>query len=228
MAVSSKKRRGLFQNIQDVKPLTDGQRFTIDAYNEGFNLLLHGVAGTGKTYVSLALAVKDIIDNKYQKLYIIRSNVTTRDPGFLPGDLSEKSLPYEKAYGQNINQYLGNGNAYNILKENGLIEFLLTSFLRALTFDNCIIFVDEIQNMTFQELDTIITRVGNNSRIIFAGDINQNDLQKSKYDVSGLNDFIHILENMESIDMIEFGIDDIVRSGLVREYIIAKNNIGIT
>ncbi len=226
--MSSKKRLvSLFPNFKNVEPLTDGQRDTIDAYTEGYNLLLHGVAGTGKTYISLGLAIRDVLDKMYSKLLIVRSYVTARDPGFLPGTLEEKVAPIEASYIAQVNKLVGAGDAYKVLKEKNLVEFKLTSFLRSTTIDNCVILVDEIQNMSFQELDTVITRIGTNSRLILCGDIHQNDLNKSKYDVSGLPKFIEIIKEMESFDSVEFEIEDIVRSGLVKEYIKTKYRLGI-
>ena len=226
--MSSKKRRStMFPNFKHIEPITDGQIDTFDAYNEGYHLLLHGVAGTGKTYISLGLALRDILDRVYQKIIIIRSVVPSRDIGALPGTVEEKSHPYEEAYSCIVDSILGTGGSYNLLKEKGLIEFRTTSHLRSLTFDNAIIIVDEIQNFGFGELDTVITRTGKNCRIIMCGDLQQNDLIKSKYDISGLPIFLEILYEMESFDSIEFTIEDICRSGLVREYLETKYRLGI-
>jgi predicted ribonuclease YlaK len=226
--MSPKKRRNtLFSNYKPVDPLTDGQRDVFEAYQEGFHLLLHGVAGTGKTHVSLGLAIKDLLDNIYKKIIIIRSIVPTRETGFLPGTLEEKSKPYEESYITIVDKILGNGGSYNALVMKKMLEFRLTSHLRSLTFEDSIIIVDEIQNMGFGELDTVITRTGKNCRVILVGDIDQNDLTRSKYDVSGLPIFLDIINNMKSFDSVEFTVDDIVRNGLVKEYIITKNRLGV-
>lgn len=225
--MSARKRKAVMfhglEKLEPVVPITDAQKDVFDAYGEGFNLLLYGVAGTGKTFLPIWFALRDLIAEKFERLIIIRSSVASRDPGFLPGTISEKAKPYQEVYISMVNRLLGNPEAFNKLEQMGAIEFRLTSHLRSLTFDNAFILVDEIQNMNFQELDTIITRVGKNSRIVFCGDLGQNDLHRSKYDVTGLPTFIKILESMESsFDSIEFQIEDIVRGGLVKEYLIKK------
>ena len=226
--------------LKRVAAKTPNQQETVEAYLDGYNLLLHGVAGTGKTYLSLYLGLQDVIADKFQKVVIIRSVVPSRDMGFLPGNAKEKSAMYEAPYQAICSELFGRGDAYEILKLKGGIEFVSTSHLRGTTLHNAVVIVDEFQNMNFQELDTVITRIGNNCRVIFSGDIEQSDLSKP-YDKSGLPEFVKIIgeiweEDEESGDpipelsfvSIEFGPGDIVRSGIVKGYIKAKAELGFS
>lgn len=213
-------------NLKTVFPLTENQEKTFNAYREGKNLMLHGMAGTGKTFISLYLALQDVLKHKtYENVTIVRSVVPTRDMGFLPGNQKEKSKAYEQPYFPIVKDLFGRGDAYDILKNKGIVNFMTTSFIRGTTIDDSIIIVDEVENMTFHEIDSVITRCGKNSKIIFCGDFRQSDLLK-KEDRNGLLKFMDIVYNLRSFDYIEFTQDDIVRSGLVREYIIAKSNMG--
>ena len=217
-----------------VKPITDTQKVVFDTWKKGQNQFLFGAAGTGKTFVSLYLALNDVFDlkTKYDKVVLVRSLIPTRDIGFLPGDEEDKSALYQVPY-QNMVQFMfkmPNEQAFNSLydrlKGQGSMYFLSTSFLRGLTFDNSIIIVDECQNLNFHELDTIITRVGQDSKIVFCGDFAQSDLQRTN-EKNGLHDFLRILEEMEEFNCTEFTIGDIVRSGFVRSYLINKTKMGI-
>jgi len=217
--------------IKNISPLTDGQNDLFDSFKEGFHNVLIGVAGTGKTFLSLYLSLNEIFGNnsKYKgainKIVIIRSSVPSRDPGFLPGTAKEKIAIYEPPYKDMVSELMQRGDAWDILTQKGIISFTSTSFLRGMTIDDAFIIVDEFQNMTFQELDTVITRVGKNCKIFICGDIEQNDLFRSKYDTTGLPRFMKIIDNMDSFEIIEFGEEDIVRSGLVKEYILTKRKI---
>ena len=213
-------------NIVDITKhydLTKRQNKVIAAYDDNYHLVLHGVAGTGKTFLSLFLALQDVVEghDDYNKVYIMRSVVPTRDMGFLPGSAKQKAQVYEEPYEMMCNELFNRGDAYDVLKSKNMCEFLTTSFLRGTTFNNCIIIVDEINNMSFHELDSIITRVGKDCRIIFCGDYRQSDLTDS-YERSGLGRFLDILNNMGGFMRFEFGIDDIVRSDLVKDYIIQR------
>ncbi len=205
--------------------LTPTQKQVVNAYDDGDQLILHGLAGTGKTFLSMHLALGDIQEGDYDKLYIIRSAVPTRDIGFLPGNWRQKVQVYEDPYKQICNELYDRGDAYEILKQKNYVEFLSTSFVRGTTFRNSVILVDEINNMTFHELDSVITRIGPNCRIIFCGDYRQTDLRFEDERV-GLKQFLEILNNIKSFTHFEFGIEDIVRSGIVKEYIIGKTSLG--
>jgi phosphate starvation-inducible protein PhoH len=212
--------------IKQIEPLTLNQELTFKAYNKNRNILLHGLAGTGKTFLSLYLSLKEVLGkSKYKKIIIIRSVVPTRDMGFLPGTQKEKTKVYEAPYQAVCSELFGRGDAYEVLKGRGIIEFVSTSFIRGTTIGNSIVIVDEVNNMTFHELDSVITRLGHNSKILLCGDFRQSDLIKQS-DRNGLRHFMNILEKMGSFEHIEFEQEDIVRSGLVKEYIIAKDRLG--
>ena len=227
-AASGGQLNGLVLTDQ-FKPITQAQNDVFESWNEDYNLFLYGCAGTGKTAVALFLALNELIKHPelYDKVYIVRSAVATRDMGFMPGTLTEKSLVYELPYIQLIKKLFSRGDAYDILKQKEKVVFLTTSYLRGVTFDNCIVLADEIQNANVGELHTLITRTGRNCRMILAGDIDQNDLTKHKHDISGMMDFMKVIAELEEFDMIRFEIDDIVRSGLVKNYIKARLKLGL-
>jgi len=229
MSSQKKQKRPEHFSLRNVKPLTYSQTTTFEAWHADQHLLLHGVAGTGKTYIALYLALKEILrnDSKYQQIIIVRSTVPSRDMGFLPGKVDEKSKVYEEPYREICDDLFGRGDGYDILKMKKMLHFTTTSFLRGLTFKDSIVIVDECENMTLQELDTVITRVGDNTRIVFCGDYRQSDLQK-RADKEGLHTFLRILDDTRYFERIEFGPDDIVRSGLVKAYILSKLELGIT
>tara|TARA_B100000035_G_scaffold110104_1_gene93487 strand:- start:248 stop:1009 length:762 start_codon:yes stop_codon:yes gene_type:complete len=216
-----------------IKPLTDNQTIAFESYELGKNLLLHGAAGTGKTFITLYLALTEVLDENtpYDKIYIVRSLVPTREIGFLPGDHEDKSALYQIPY-KNMVRYMfsmPDDNSFEMLYDNlraqETISFWSTSFIRGVTLDNAIVIVDEFSNLNFHELDSMVTRIGEDSKIMFCGDITQSDLVREN-ERTGVSDFIRILQNMQEFSCIEFGIDDIVRSGLVKSYLIAKYNLG--
>jgi phosphate starvation-inducible PhoH-like protein len=209
-------------NLKEVEAKTKNQQETLDAFNEGDHLVLHGQAGTGKTFLALYLGIREILNRNYSKVIIIRSVVPSREIGFLPGTAGEKMAVYEMPYQSICSELLGRGDAYELLCQKGFMEFLTTSYLRGTTLNNAVIIVDEIQNMNFQEINTVITRVGNNCKLIFCGDEEQNDLYRSRFDKSGISDFLDIIETCSSFAFIEFTEEDIVRSGIVKEWLKAK------
>lgn len=214
--------------LKNVFPKTINQEKAFNLYNKDYNLLLHGLAGTGKTYISLYLALSDIINGytDHTNLTLVRSVVPTRDMGFLPGTEKEKSKVYEAPYMNICNDIFGRGDAYDILKGKNIIKFVTTSYIRGITLDDSIVLVDEAQNLNFHELDSIITRLGDNSRIMFCGDFRQSDLIRDD-ERKGLLTFMRILATIDEFKTVEFVEDDIVRSKLVKEYIISKVRQGI-
>lgn len=209
-----------------VNPITENQSKLVDCYGQGKHLLAIGSAGTGKTYLTTALALKDVMRNdKYDKVIFIRSAVQSRDQGFMPGTHKEKMAYFEAPYIDIVNDLFEDPMAYNMLKTKGQINFMSSSFLRGLTFDNSIIIVDECQSMSYHEIATIMQRVGQDTKIIFCGDTKQNDLIKSKYDVSGLAQFIKVFSRMSSTATIKFNVNDVVRSGVVKEFIMAEEEL---
>ena len=221
-------------DLTKVEPITDNQKLVFNSYKKGDNQFLYGCAGTGKTFISLYLALQEVLrnDTPYDRVVMVRSLIPTREIGFLPGDEEDKAALYQVPY-SNMVQYMfkqPNEQAFSMLydklKTQGSFYFLSTSFLRGLTFDNSIIIVDECQNLNFHELDTIVTRVGQDSKIMFCGDFMQTDLSKVN-ERNGLHDFLRILEEMEEFNCLEFNIGDIVRSGFVRNYLIQKTKLGM-
>ncbi len=212
-------------HMKTFQPLTDNQKLFFDAYKRGdYFIALHGVAGTGKTFIALYKALEEVLDkaNPFNKIIIVRSAVPSREVGHLPGDIDEKTEIYRQPYQQICDTLFGRTDAYQRLEEQGHIDFISTSFIRGMSFDDAIILVDEMQNMTFEEIDTVMTRVGYRSKIIWCGDYRQTDLNKKKSDVSGILKFFDIAYHMSAFTKIEFTPDDIVRSSLVKDYILAK------
>jgi len=215
-------------SMRKISPLTPTQSDLFQSYKQGYNLAAIGTAGTGKTMCATYLALKDVLEKgEYEKVVIVRSAVQTREQGFVPGTLEQKEAIFEAPYVDIVNDLFKRKDAYQILKMKGMIKFTTSSNIRGLTFDNSVIIVDECQSMNYHELDTIITRVGESSKIVFCGDTAQDDLatSKNRADNSGLHDFLKVLNQITSFNVINFGVDDIVRSGLVKEYIIAKEKI---
>ena len=230
----SKKKEINYSDLIKIEPITETQKQVFKSWKEGKNQFLCGCAGTGKTFVSMYLAFEEVLRNEtpYDKVIIVRSLIPTREIGFLPGDEEDKAALYQVPYA-NMAQFMfkqPNEQAFNILydrlKAQGSFYFLSTSFLRGLTFDNSIIIVDECQNLNFHELDTIMTRVGQDTRIVFAGDIQQTDLTKTN-DRNGILDFVNIMQQMKEVDCIEFDLGDIVRSGVLKSYLIEKIKMGL-
>ena len=221
-------------DLVKIEPITDNQKLVFDSYAKGQHQFMFGSAGTGKTFISLYLALSEVLrdDTKYDKVVLVRSLIPTREIGFLPGDEEDKAALYQVPY-QNMVRFMFQRGSdaefdrlYTDLRNQGTIDFLSTSFLRGITIDNGVIIVDECQNLNFHELDTIMTRVGQNTRIVFAGDIQQTDLTKTN-DRNGILDFVNIMQAMKEVDCIEFDLNDIVRSGMLKSYLIEKIKAGL-
>lgn len=211
-------------DLKTFQPLTDNQKKFFDAYKRGdYFIALHGVAGTGKTFIAMYKSLEEVLDksNPFKKIIVVRSAVQSREIGHLPGDVSEKMEIYQQPYRQICETLFGRKDAWDRLEEQNYVEFISTSFIRGMSFDDAIIIVDEMQNMNFEEIDTVMTRVGYRSKIIWCGDYRQTDLRKSN-DKSGILKFFDIAYHMNAFTRVEFDADDIVRSSLVKDYIIAK------
>ena len=215
-------------NLKTVNPLTENQCIAFDAFDDGKHLMLHGMAGTGKTFIALSKTIDALMSNKgvQNKIYIVRSVVPTRDMGFLPGNQKEKMKVYEAPYYAICTELFDRSDAYEILKQKNAIEFISTSFIRGITMNNCYVIVDEVNNMTFHELDSVITRIGKGCRVLFCGDFRQSDLTKEQ-ERNGLKDFMKVIGKLNDFVHVDFLEQDIVRSKLVKEYIIARQTLGL-
>lgn len=216
-------------DMKSISALTENQQRFFDLYNNGEEFIgLLGSAGSGKTFMALAKALEEVLDhgNPYHKITIVRSSVATRDVGFLPGTVEEKMAIFEMPYIQICDDLFSKKGAYGRLKEQDKIEFVPTSYVRGCTWDNSIVILDECENLTFHELSSVITRVGTNTKFLLVGDTKQNDLLKNKNDVSGLVNFLQIAKSMKEFKMVEFSIEDIVRSGLVKSWLKACDKLG--
>lgn len=235
MSKLSKRKKPIgAELLLDIEPLTDNQRKLFESYDAGKHIVAHGVAGSGKTFLCLFKALQDVLSEytPYEKVYIVRSLVPTREIGFLPGSHDDKASLYQIPY-KNMVKYMFQMPSdadfemlYGNLKAQETISFWSTSFIRGTTLDNCIIIVDELENLNFHELDSIITRVGENTKILFCGDASQSDLIRQN-EKNGVVDFMKILRQMPSFDIIEFEVADVIRSGLIKEYIITKMELGL-
>jgi predicted ribonuclease YlaK len=214
------------QNLLQVEAKTENQQRAFDYFLEGYNLILSGSAGSGKTMLALYLGLKSLLLRKYERIVLFRSTVPTRNQGFLKGDLSEKQAPFEDVYRAIFSELLPTiPNPYDTLKKEKTLEFKSTSFVRGLTISNSVVIVDEFQNLNFHELQSVITRIGENSRIIFAGDYLQSDF-RFEDEKSGVLLFLKVLANMsEDFKRVDFKIEDIVRSGLCKRYLLAEHEL---
>ncbi len=214
--------------LRSITPLTTAQSDTWDAFYANKNLMLHGMAGTGKSFISLYLAIREVIeDHQYRKVIIVRSVVPTRDMGYLPGSILEKIKIYEDPYRSIFAELFGKTDAYDFFKQKGWVEFMSTSFVRGTTFNDAIVIVDEMQNCDWGELSSIMTRAGENCKMIFSGDHMQSDFRhRERFNRDDILDFMKVVKNMDEFTSIEFGVDDIVRSALVKSFIIETTKIG--
>ena len=212
-------------NMRDIKPITDSQIEAYEQWDRGRNLILSGAAGSGKTFIALYLALQELIKNRKKRLVILRSVVPTRDIGFLPGTQEEKEAAYLAPYIGVISEiFKNNPTLFTSFLKNGTIEFLTTSYIRGITLKDAIVVVDEFQNCNFHELDSIITRIGKGSRVIFSGDYYQSDFTNRK-EKEGIGEFLKIIESLKHFKKIEFSWKDCVRSGMVRDYLMTKEKM---
>jgi len=216
-------------DLRTFRPLTINQDKFFKLYNANKEVIgMFGSAGVGKTFLAVYKALEQVMDksNPLQKVVIVRSSVQVRDQGFMPGTIQEKQAIFEKPYREICTTLFNRADAYDRLKEQNVIDFITTTDIRGITIDDAVVIVDECQSMNMHELTSIMTRPGNRSKVIFCGDIKQSDLIKTKHDVSGLPNFVEILENMVEYAYVEFTSKDIVRSGIAKSFIIASEKLG--
>ena len=213
-------------DMYEIDAITANQEKTMQAFDDGDHLVLSGSAGTGKTFLACYLGLEAVLEKMYHNLVIVRSVVPVRDMGYLPGTAEEKKDAFAAPYKGIFSEIFGDVAAYNKLINSKIVQFESTSFIRGMTYDNSVIIVDEMQNLNFHELDSVITRVGNNCRIIFCGDYKQTDF---KYDDEkvGITKFLNITDQLKNFTTVNFGWEDIVRSDFVRDYIMTKEMLGI-
>lgn len=223
-----KKRTWTIRDLKRVKPITESQRLLFESYYTGNNIIASGSAGSGKTYSAIYLALTSLLEegSKFKRIILVRSATATKNQGFLPGTLEEKQMPFEMPFRDIFDDFFTYSNSYDRMKEAGLVQFFSSSYVRGLNWNDSIIIVDEAQSATLHELDSIITRVGRNSRLIICGDIKQNDLIYNKNEPSGMKDLLRIAENVPGLDVITFTTHDIVRSGFVKAWLIGKEESG--
>lgn len=223
-----KRKTWTTHDLKAIKPLTPTQTEMFHDFFEGQHICAHGSAGTGKSFVAIYLALVEVLNKstEAEQIIIIRSAVPTRDQGFLPGTLEEKSEPYEAPYKDIFTDIVGKPNTYEDMKAAGLVKFCTSSHVRGLTWDNAIVVVDEVQNMTWAEIDSIVTRIGQNSRLVLCGDSkHQQDL--SHHEQSGFAQLLAVIAHMRSFTEIQFTHYDIVRSDFVKQWIITRDNLNL-
>lgn len=208
--------------IRGIKPLTYAQKQMFEAWEDGYNIIASGSAGTGKTFLATYLALKALFSNEYKEIIFVRSTVSTRDMGFLPGTAEEKAAPYFELYKDHVNHIADSGTAWESLLHRGAIRTEPTSFVRGSTWDNAIVVIDESQNLTRHELYSVLTRLGNNSRVLVLGDAKQSDLTRGSS-----SEYLKHLANkmLDDFELINFTHHDIVRSAFCKALIIADSEI---
>lgn len=224
-----KRKSWSLHDLRTIKAITPPQEDMIHSYINNYDVCAYGSAGTGKTLIALYLAFLDILDeNKpYNKLIIVRSIVSTRDPGHLPGTLEEKAAPHEATYPPLFRKLFGKASTYKDMKSSGLVEFHTTSFVRGLTWDDAVVIFDESANTNLEEFDSVMTRMGKNTRVLVLGDIKQNDLANSTREKSGFAESLRVMEAIDNFSMVRFVSQDVVRSGFVKAWIQAREALGI-
>lgn len=220
-----KKKSWSTKDLKNIRPKTDAQQEMFEAWYAGKHVCASGSAGTGKTFLAFYLALQELFEQRTQRIIVVRSVVATREVGFLPGTIEEKQAMYELPYHDICGELVGRKSTYQDMKQAGVLEFMTTSFVRGLTWDNAIVIVDESQNMTFHEINSIMTRIGENSRIIMTGDTKQTDLDGRKLGVEGMSQALRVFGHMDSFASVHFTKYDIVRSEFVKSWIIAVEHI---
>lgn len=220
------KKKWSEHDLKCIKPLTPAQEDMFHAFFNGKHICAHGTAGTGKTFLALYLAFREVLDKRCYSdhIIIVRSNVSTRKMGHLPGKVDEKMAEFEVGYRTMCAELFGRFTTYDDMKSVGLITFISTSFIRSLTWNNAVVIVEEGQNLNFHEINSIMTRIGKNTTVIVTGDKTQTDLT-DKNEIRGISLFLEIIKEMKHFETIQFNKHDIVRSEFVKSWIIATEQI---
>ena len=221
-----KRKKWTRHDLKHIKPLTTNQEEMFRAFFEGKHICAHGSAGTGKTFIAIYLALNEMFHSQtIDRIVIVRSAVPTRDMGFMKGTLEEKEALYELPYAEMFTELLGRRNSYQDMKDADVVRFCTTSYVRGLTWDNAVVIVDEVQNMNFHEINSIVTRLGDSSRVILVGDLRQNDLHNRRHDQSGIDSLIKVAEQMPAFGVVHFTKHDIVRSAFVKSWICTSEEV---
>ena len=212
-----KRRKPLSSEyLVDIDPLTDNQKRLFDSYADDKHIVAYGCAGTGKTFVAASYAAAQLFHRRTQKIIITRPNIEVgKSLGFLPGTLEEKYFPYLEPFQVAFERTLGKG-LYEYALKNKQIDPKPLGFMRGATFDDCIVLVDECQNMTKVEFKMLLSRIGQNCKIVLSGDDDQLDIKNS-----GLEDALYRLQGIRGVEVVRFLEGDIVRSDMCKEIILA-------
>lgn len=214
------KKHWTIHDLKRIFPKTENQELAFKAFINFDHVALDGSAGSGKSLIAFYHGLDAVISKAQDRIIIVRSAVPVRDQGFIKGEIEEKNAVYEAPYHSLCYELLGKKTSYVDLKKAGLVEFNTTGYLRGVTLDNCIIIIEEAQNMTSQELRTVITRTGQNSRVFITADNKQKDLKQSDYERA-----LKIIRRVDSFALVTFGHDDILRSKLVKQWLIAEEEV---
>lgn len=203
---------------------TDRQQVHINALTEADQVIISGCAGTGKTYVTATYAAQQYQSKSYNKIIITRPHVEVgKGLGYLKGDLGEKTMPWVTPIIEVLEEHLGKGVVETGIK-NGNIEVAPLALMRGRSFNQALILLDEAQNLNFQEIKMLTTRVGEGSKLIINGDIQQSDLKES----DGLSKIIHLVKKYQlPIPLVEYNIEDVVRSGITKQWLEVYHQEGI-
>ena len=217
------KKTWNIHDLRAIRPLTQKQEDMFQLWFQGDNVCAHGSAGTGKTFLALYLAMSEMLEFKeHQQIIIVRSAVAAREIGHLPGTKEEKEEIFEIPYMDILHDLFGRKSTYKDMKDAGMIKFMTTSHIRGLTWDNAIIIIDEIQNMCFDEIDSVMTRIGKNTKVIACGD-HKKQCDLKKHEVSGVGRMLKAFETMSGFANVEYTFEDVVRSEVVKNWLKATD-----
>lgn len=204
--------------VFDLQPLNENQRLYIDALKAHDQTIVCGYSGTGKTFIAATMAANMYTLKLVDRIVLTRPNVSVgKNLGYFPGDLNEKFGPWAAPVVDVLQERLGKGVVETGIK-NGNIELAPMSVMRGRSFKNAFVILDEAQNTTIPEMKMFLTRIGEGTKVVINGDVKQSDIKEQ----SGLSKIIHLAKKYHmDVPVIEFGIDDIVRSEICKKWLIA-------